>query len=264
MNARQETIIQHSLTSHGTIADYIAATGFVLAVLSGIAAVSAGFGSRLEWWHFRTGFTILRFAAYCGAGAAVISLIGGIALRKEHHRSLVLAATAGILVGLVTAGVPWSYMNKAQQVPRIHDITTDTLNPPVFLSIMPHRQDAPNSAEYEGPTLAAQQQTAYPDIRPAVFPLSPASAFEAALNTARDMGWKIVDANPAMGRIEATDTTFWFGFKDDIVIRVSEIVDGSRIDIRSLSRVGVSDVGTNAERIRTYLNNLARMEGRGG
>ena len=68
------------------------------------------------------------------------------------------------------------------------------------------------------------------------------------------MGWEIVASDPAAGRIEATDTTFWFGFKDDVVVRVAAAPDGSRVDVRSLSRVGLSDVGTNAARIRKYLD----------
>ena len=76
---------------------------------------------------------------------------------------------------------------------------------------------------------------------------------------ARKIGWVIVDANAAEGRIETTDTTFWFGFKDDIVIRITPADHGSRVDIRSVSRVGKSDVGTNAKRIRKYLKELKQM-----
>ena len=72
------------------------------------------------------------------------------------------------------------------------------------------------------------------------------------------MGWEIVDANPGQGRIEATDATFWFGFKDDMVVRVAPTETGSRVDVRSLSRVGRSDVGTNAKRIRAFLARLPR------
>ena len=67
----------------------------------------------------------------------------------------------------------------------------------------------------------------------------------------------LVAAEAADGRIEATDTTFWFGFKDDVVVRVQPADNGSRIDVRSESRVGKSDVGTNARRIRAYLAKLA-------
>ena len=85
---------------------------------------------------------------------------------------------------------------------------------------------------------------------------TPADAFKRALQAARDMGWEIVAADAAAGRIEATDTTFWFGFKDDVVIRVEADGAGSRVDLRSVSRVGVGDVGANAARIRAYLRTL--------
>ncbi len=72
------------------------------------------------------------------------------------------------------------------------------------------------------------------------------------------MGWKIVDENQAEGRIEATATTRWFGFKDDVVIRIAPSGgNGSRVDVRSVSRVGRSDVGTNARRIRAFLKKFA-------
>jgi uncharacterized protein (DUF1499 family) len=86
--------------------------------------------------------------------------------------------------------------------------------------------------------------------------IPPDKAFEQALAAARKMGWVIVDANAADGRIEATDITFWFGFKDDIVIRVTPADQRSRVDMRSVSRVGKSDVGMNARRIRKYLKEL--------
>jgi uncharacterized protein (DUF1499 family) len=91
---------------------------------------------------------------------------------------------------------------------------------------------------------------------PLMLDLSPVKAFDRAVAAAAKMGWKIVNANPTTGIIEATDTTFWFGFKDDVVIRVSPDAKGSRIDVRSVSRVGLSDIGTNAKRIRDYLRVL--------
>jgi uncharacterized protein (DUF1499 family) len=84
----------------------------------------------------------------------------------------------------------------------------------------------------------------------------PAAAFTRALGAARRMGWEIVAADSAAGRIEATATTTWFGFKDDVVVRIKPNQNGSRIDVRSESRVGGSDIGTNAKRIRRYLGEL--------
>jgi hypothetical protein len=138
-------------------------------------------------------------------------------------------------------------------VPYIHDITTDTENPPRFEAVLPLRAGAPNPAEYGGPELAKQQKQGYPDLMPGSLNTSPVEAFPRALQAARDMGWKIVASDPKSFRIEATDSTAWFGFKDDIVVRLANSSSGSRIDVRSVSRVGKSDVGTNARRIRAYL-----------
>ncbi|MGZ4877228.1 MAG: DUF1499 domain-containing protein, partial [Candidatus Angelobacter sp.] len=81
----------------------------------------------------------------------------------------------------------------------------------------------------------------------------PAQAFDRAAAAAHGMKWEMVATDPAQGRIEATATTFWFGFKDDIVVRIAADGNGSRVDVRSLSRIGKSDVGANARRVRDYL-----------
>ena len=256
MNAHQETMKQ-AYTSTMTRANAVIRTGFALSLLAGVAAVLAGLGSRLVWWHFMTGFTILQIAAIGGVVAAAISLVGGITVRHEHHPSAFVLAAAGILIGLVTAGIPWSWLHAAKAMPPIHDISTDTVNPPQFVSIMPLRQNAENSATYEGPIVAAQQQTYYADIKPVILPIAASTAFEYALRTAKDRGWNIVAADASAGRIEAMATTFWFGFKDDVVVRITPAPGGSRVDVRSVSRVGLSDVGTNAKRIRSFLRKLA-------
>ena len=121
----------------------------------------------------------------------------------------------------------------------------------------PLRKGAPNTAEYGGKEVADAQRKGYPDIQPKMLEVPPQVAFARALETAERMGWTLVANDPAEGRIEATDTTFWYGFKDDIVIRVTRAGAGSRVDVRSVSRVGRSDIGTNARRIRRYLDKLA-------
>ena len=105
--------------------------------------------------------------------------------------------------------------------------------------------------------IAAQQREAYPDLQPAMLDAPPAEAFERALAAVYRMRWQLVQADEPAGRIEATDTTFWFGFKDDVVIRVRPDGGGSRIDVRSLSRVGGGDAGTNAARIREYVETVS-------
>ncbi|MDZ7645432.1 MAG: DUF1499 domain-containing protein [Woeseiaceae bacterium] len=192
-----------------------------------------------------------------GATALAIVLLAVPATRRGRRRTLGIA----VLIGVVTVWVPLDGYRTARSLPYIHDITTDTRNPPAFVAVAPLRADAPNPAAYPGEETAAQQREAYPDIQPLDFPLSPDAVYEAALATARDRGWDIVAAEPGEGRIEATATTFWFGFKDDLVIRITPRADGSRLDIRSKSRVGRSDIGKNAARIREFTAALAeRLE----
>ena len=114
--------------------------------------------------------------------------------------------------------------------------------------------NAPGRTDYEGPAIAEQQRAAYPDIGPVTLPAPPDAAFNRALATVERLGWEVLGSDAAAGRIEASDRTFWFGFTDDVVIRIADAVDGgSRVDVRSLSRVGVGDLGANADRVRAFL-----------
>ena len=235
---------------------WLSRSALVLALGSAAVAILAGFGSHLGWWHFRTGFQILTWAAYGGLGSAIIGGVGCLAALWRGQRRGASLPFVGLIVGLVVVGVPWQMKRTAQRVPPIHDITTDSDDPPRFADILPLRKDAPNATDYGGPDLAAQQQAAYPDIQPVTLRLPGPQAFAQARKAAEAMGWDIVASNPEEGRIEATDTTRWFGFKDDIVIRVRARGDESRIDVRSVSRVGKSDVGKNAQRIRAYIRRL--------
>jgi len=231
----------------------------LLSLLAALLLLAAGPGTRLELWDFRTGFALMRWAAFIGLAGAALALV--LLLLPRTRRGGRAGLLVALVLGLGTAFVPWNGMRQARAVPPIHDITTDTRRPPEFVAILPLRADAPNPATYGGPEVAQAQLAAYPDLRTHQIDGTPAQAFERALQTARGMGWEIVSADAAAGRIEATDTTFWFGFKDDVVIRVEAgrgEADGagSRIDVRSVSRVGQSDVGTNAARIRAYLQAL--------
>ena len=236
----------------------LALAGFVVSVVAVAAAAGAGIGTRAGWWEFPEGFRFLRWGAYFGAVGTAISAAGGIVARPGSRRRGFLLAILGIILGVAAFGVPGNWYRTAKGVPMINDITTDTENPPKFVSILPLRKDAPNPAEYGGPEIAAKQHAAYPDIRPLTVGISPSRAYEDALATARRMDWQIVEGSPSEGRIEAVATTRWFGFKDDIVIRISPAANGGTVlDIRSVSRVGLSDLGTNARRIRTFLKTFS-------
>ena len=240
---------------------FFATAGIVLAVIGALVALASGMGHRFGLWPFGLGFSMLRWGGYIAIGAAVITLVGMVAARPRSAKGGLPRAFLGLCIALTIIAVPAFQLQKARALPPIHDITTDIQNPPQFVSILPLRADAPNGVEYAGEAVAQQQRQAYPDIKPLLFPASPESAFKAASTAARQMGWEIVAEDKENGRIEATATTFWFGFKDDVVIRVTPQQEGSQIDIRSVSRVGLSDVGANAQRIREFMGLLNEATG---
>lgn len=216
---------------------------------------ASGPGVRLGLWDYRTGFDLLRWAVYAGlfaAGTALVSLAIP-ALRRRQVAALVVAAVAG----LGTAWLPWHWYQQGRAVPAIHDISTDLADAPAFVAVVPLRAGAANPPTYGGAEVASEQRRAYPDIRPLDLAVPPSEAFARALAAAHETGWDIVAADGAAGRIEATATTPWFGFKDDVVVRIVPTATGSRVDVRSLSRVGKSDLGTNARRVRAYLAKLS-------
>jgi uncharacterized protein (DUF1499 family) len=202
-----------------------------------------------------TAFAVMRWAAYIGLAAAAIALVAGVLEYRRRQRMPLAVAAVALVAGLLAAGVPYTWQLRAQRVPPIHDITTDLDNPPLFEAIVPLRAEAPNALERPD-GLAAQQREGYPDLQPLTLPLPPDQAFARALTVAQDMGWDIISADQSTGRIEATDTTTWFGFTDDVVVRLTPWGSGTRVDVRSVSRVGRSDVGTNARRIERYLDGL--------
>jgi uncharacterized protein (DUF1499 family) len=174
-------------------------------------------------------------------------------------------ALAALLVALglaVTAfAVPWGFQEKGKKAPPIHDISTDTQDPPAFVAALALREaaHAANPAAYGGDSTAEQQHKAYPDIRPLDLDASPGQSFTRAVAAAKGMGWQVVAEDSTAGRIEATATTSWFGFKDDVVVRIRPSGDRARIDVRSVSRVGKGDMGKNAARVRAYLARLQSM-----
>ncbi len=225
-----------------------ALVGFWIGLLACIALMIVG---PLYRAHILALYPALRIVIpavlFLGVIAVVLSLVG---FTRPGSRGLALT---GLVLGLIATGMPARSINTARHSP-IHDVSTDTANPPQFVAVLPLRTAAKavNSTDYDAKTAQLQKET-YPDIGPLHLDLPASQAFDRALAAARGMGWEIVASDPAQGRIEATATTFWFGFKDDIVVRVTAEGNGSRVDVRSLSRIGKSDVGANARRVRDYL-----------
>ena len=203
----------------------------------------------------QTAFGVLRWGAYVGAAGVVVGIVAMLNAKWRHQRKAGWVAALALVTGIAAVAIPYSWQRRASSVPPIHDITTDLDKPPEFQAIVPLRAAAPNTLE-RPPILVQQQREGYPDLAPLTLPLPPDRVFNRALDVAGRMGWEIVASDQPSGRIEATDTTRWFGFKDDVVVRVTPWGSGARVDVRSVSRVGRSDVGTNARRIRDFLDNL--------
>ncbi len=227
-----------------------------VALLGALMLLAAGPGTRFGAWEYATGLLLMRGAFFVGLAAAVFALILLIVPKTRQARAATLVVA--LAIGLGTAWVPYNGYRTVMSLPFIHDISTDTENPPQFVDVVPLRADAMNPVEYAGEEVARQQHEAYPDIHTLEFSKPAAATFSESLKVAEKMGWQIVAAKSEEGRIEATATTLWFGFKDDVVIRVMPTASGSRLDMRSKSRVGRSDVGANAARIRAF---VAALEG---
>lgn len=236
-------------------ASWLAWAALGAAIVATLLALIAGPGYRLAWWPLGPAMQAIFWSAIVALGAVIVGLIATIVAFRAKERTSMRLALVGMVAGLAVALPPLALYLKVQSLPRIHDITTDTENPPAFVAVLPLRGNASNSTQYP-PETAVAQKSAYPDIAPMLMKVPPDEAFVRAAKAAMAMGWQIVESSPKDYRIEATDTSLLFGFKDDIVIRVRPQDGGSRIDVRSLSRVGKSDIGVNADRIREYMKKL--------
>ena len=186
-------------------ASITARAGLALTLLGALSLLLSGAGSRWDWWDFRTGFVIFRWTLYSGLGAVVVALAGLVLALLARANNTALLSIGTLVLLAAVAVVPVSHLRAAGRVPPIHDITTDLDDPPRFVAVLPHRQGAPNTAEHGGAALAAHQRAGYPDLGPARFPAPPDRVFARALDVARGLGWEIVAAVPAEGRLEATN-----------------------------------------------------------
>ena len=244
------------------------------AVFTPLWFAAAGLGARIGLWEWTVGLgfmtrevgpNLLFFAVGVGVVALLLAIIYRLVFGQSNAPGAggYVAAVAAMLVG----GAGLWYANDvrtiAQTLPPIHDITTDTANPPQFSRAMTERREddgATNAVDYASKVdprserpLPEVQAEAYPDIQPIVTASEPLLAYRSALGAARELGWRITTASEEALMFEGTATTFWYGFKDDVVVRITALEGGgARIDARSVSRVGVSDLGANAARLRAF------------
>ena len=231
-------------------------TGLLLALAAIAAVLLAGIGYRQGWWHFLQGLQIAEWAVYAAALGMVLSLAGAITSRPSHQprRRGFVSGLLGVLLALPVLGMALQWEVATRTYPAINDISTDTEDPPVFW-------DMPNPTEYPGETFAALQRTGYPDIAPLLVKQAPDAVYAQALVLVNERGWAVVASDAAEGRIEAVAISRLFGFADEVALRISPADGGARVDMRSRSRLGKIDRGTNAQRIRAYLDDLNKRMG---
>ena len=234
------------------------ALALVVAAIFG--ALLAGFGTGRGWWSFVEGLKGLLPAFIAGIIGTLIALFSRVFRRGGKG-----VALFAFLLGAAFVTYLGNYARIAKSVPAIHDITTDLQDPPIFyhLKLRPDNMDKIPDTDRPGwsalPPLErwrAIHAEAYPDLRPLTVKLVPKAALAKAEAVARASGWAVAAVDQAQNQVEATDTSRFFKFKDDIVVRVRPSGTGSVVDLRSVSRVGLSDLGVNAARVRAFQSRM--------
>ena len=235
--------------------------GIFLAIVAAVLTVIGLGGGRTGTLSGVTAFMAFGIGGLLFLISILINVVG-LALSKGTAGNASTGQTlAAVIVGTIVIAASTSQRPDSSGAPPIHDLTTDTAAPPEFVAVVPLRVDAPNPPEYLDNGTAEQQHAAFPDLVTLTIDMPAPQVFAAAERVVGELGWELVEADLLDGRIEATDTTYWFSFKDDVVIRIAG--DGNRtwVDVRSKSRVGMGDMGTNARRIRMFLDALSEKTG---
>lgn len=229
----------------------------ILAIISFVVIAAAPLASLYLNIPGFLAFRVMLFAMLVGLLLAIlaliifiISMVKGISPAANNSLIIVIIGLIPPIIAIASIGID------AIRLPMIHDISTDTTNPPEFQEVRKLRSPGQNSLTYAGEDIASLQRQAYPEIQAIITPLSKQEALDEATQVVKDRGWEFINVDYEQGIIEAYDTSRLFGFIDDIIIRVHPENRGSRVDIRSVSRVGKGDLGKNAERIKQFITSF--------
>ncbi len=243
-------------------------TVFALAIGAVVVFFGAAFGSGIGLWGWQSGLAALPWTGLVAVIALVIAIVGIILDRRKDRKTRWPLLGLGTIVSLGFVGYLASYAMTIGSLPAIHDVTTDLADPPQFSALtlradnwdnIPGADDGEMRGMNPRQRWATLHQDAYPDIRSVRIDQPVAEVIEKAKRLAEDRGWTVASVDPASGHLEATATISLFRFKDDVVIRARAAENGaaSIIDMRSVSRVGVHDLGANAKRVRQFLSDLS-------
>lgn len=204
-----------------------------------------------------------------GTAVGFLGMLVGAAVLALYFLVSLVVVIAALLRRKPVSGRRWTYLIVGAipfaavlltvgvsgfRAPPIHDISTDLDNPPMFSLAKDDRGPGDHEISYDRDINAIAQENAYPDIQPLKTSLPPDQALDNARSLMTSLDWRVLGTDQAAGTVEGVYTSAIFGFEDDIVVRVTPINGGSRIDVRSASRVGQGDLGANARRIRDFLD----------
>ena len=277
MSTDTPPVIHESKPRWQALRRWVVRGALALAILAPLVFILAGLGAKLGLWSWQFGLVTLTrqlgpLLLFGSLVAGVLAVLLGLLVKPRRG---MLAGGMAIVVGLVGFGRLMTVQNTVANLPFIHDVTTDTEDPPTFGAVITAERaatDGVNTLDYAGKTapatladgtrgeklVSALQTQAYPEVRTLVVSEPVEVTFGRAEQIARDMGWAVKESDLASGRIDATATTFWYGFKDDVAIRLRPAKGGgTRVDVRSVSRVGGSDLGANAARVEAFLEAMA-------
>ena len=236
--------------------------------MGGVAvALIAAVGTGAEAWTYQAGLGALRYALFAAVAGGVLAIVAWVLSRRRGARTGWLNVLA-LVTALLFAGYLGSMIVTARSVPAIHDVATDLDDLPQFSRLVVRPDNLANIPDEGRPELAAMppeerwkalHRRAYADLGPLQLAAPPEDVLPRVEALARDRGWEVANVDPRRGIVEATATSLFFRFKDDVVVRVrpgSARSAGSVVDMRSISRVGVSDVGVNARRLRDFRGEL--------
>lgn len=238
----------------------------LLGVGAVVAALAAAIGSATEIWSFRAGLASLRYLFWAAVAGALLGLVGLVMARRRAK--LLLANLVALVVALGFVLYLGNLVRTAKSVPAIHDVATDLDDLPQFARLEVRADNLEKVPDEGKPGLRALppeerwkalHRAHYGDLRTVRLATPPAATLRRVAALARDRGWETALVDEAAGTVEATETSRFFRFKDDVVLRVRPAPGGgSLVDMRSISRVGASDVGMNAKRVRAFLADLQR------
>lgn len=234
----------------------IARSATVLAWISLSLLPLSVIATRWNLLHFRYGLLMYLLAALLGL---LVIVLAGLFTRSQPSEAGRKALSRAALLSLPAIGLFAFSVFSAGDAPMIHNVTTAPDNPPQFIAAPKQRGADANPLAYT-PELAEIQRQAYPELQTLTTELSGKEAHQVSLAVANRLGWEVYYDDAVKGQIEAVATTRWFGFKDDILIRINASSEPTRIDLRSVSRVGQGDMGANARRIQKFIDSFREIE----